>query len=30
MSELVRSALATIVEGGTLQMDDARLAMGAE
>ena len=29
MSELVRSALATIVEGGTLQMDDARLAMGA-
>jgi anthranilate phosphoribosyltransferase len=29
MSEAVRSALATIVEGGTLTMDDARLAMGA-
>jgi anthranilate phosphoribosyltransferase len=29
MSEAVRSALATIVEGGTLSLDDARLAMGA-
>ncbi len=29
MSEAVRSALATIVEGGTLTLDDARLAMGA-
>ena len=29
MSELVRAALATIVEGGTLSMDDARGAMGA-
>ncbi len=29
MSDLVRSALATIVEGGTLSMDEARLAMGA-
>lgn len=29
MSELVRSALATIVEGGTLSMDEAHAAMGA-
>jgi anthranilate phosphoribosyltransferase len=29
MSEAVRSALAAIVEGGTLSLDDARLAMGA-
>jgi anthranilate phosphoribosyltransferase len=29
MSEAVRAALATIVEGGTLSSDDARLAMGA-
>ena len=29
MSDQVRSALATIVEGGTLSMDEARLAMGA-
>jgi anthranilate phosphoribosyltransferase len=29
MSELVRSALATIVDGGTLSMDDAHAAMGA-
>ena len=29
MSEHVRSALATIVEGGTLTLDEARLAMGA-
>lgn len=29
MSDQVRSALATIVEGGTLTMDQARLAMGA-
>jgi anthranilate phosphoribosyltransferase len=29
MSEVVRAALATIVEGGTLSMDDARAAMGA-
>jgi anthranilate phosphoribosyltransferase len=29
MSEAVRAALATIVEGGTLSLDDARLAMGA-
>ena len=29
MSEAVRNALATIVEGGTLSLDDARLAMGA-
>ncbi len=29
MSELVRSALATIVEGGSLSMDEARGAMGA-
>lgn len=29
MSEAVRTALATIVEGGTLSIDDARLAMGA-
>ena len=29
MSELVRAALATIVEGGTLSMDEARGAMGA-
>jgi anthranilate phosphoribosyltransferase len=29
MSEAVRSALATIVEGSTLSLDDARLAMGA-
>lgn len=29
MSDAVRSALATIVEGGTLSLDDARLAMGA-
>jgi len=29
MSELVRTALASIVEGGTLSLDDARLAMGA-
>src|SRR4029077_6703096 len=28
-SELVRSALNTIVEGGTLSMDEARAAMGA-
>lgn len=29
MSDAVRAALATIVEGGTLSLDDARLAMGA-
>jgi anthranilate phosphoribosyltransferase len=29
MSDQVRAALVTIVEGGTLTMDDARLAMGA-
>ena len=29
MSEHVRAALATIVEGGTLTLDEARLAMGA-
>jgi anthranilate phosphoribosyltransferase len=29
MSEAVRAALATIVEGGTLSMDDAHAAMGA-
>ena len=29
MSDLVRAALATIVDGGTLSMDDARGAMGA-
>jgi anthranilate phosphoribosyltransferase len=29
MSEHVRAALATIVEGGTLELDGARLAMGA-
>ena len=29
MSELVRAALATIVEGGTLSLEDARAAMGA-
>ncbi|HET9853226.1 MAG TPA: anthranilate phosphoribosyltransferase [Candidatus Limnocylindrales bacterium] len=29
MSEAVRSALATIVEGGSLSMDEARTAMGA-
>ena len=29
MSDLVRSALATIVDGGTLSMEDARVAMGA-
>ena len=29
MSELVRAALATIVDGGTLSMDEARGAMGA-
>jgi anthranilate phosphoribosyltransferase len=29
MSDAVRTALATIVEGGTLTLDDARLAMGA-
>ncbi|MBA2701224.1 MAG: anthranilate phosphoribosyltransferase [Chloroflexi bacterium] len=29
MSEHVRTALATIVEGGTLDLDEARLAMGA-
>ena len=29
MSDRVRAALTTIVEGGTLDMDDARLAMGA-
>ena len=29
MSEAVRAALATIVEGGTLTLDEARLAMGA-
>src|SRR6476646_6377941 len=29
MSEVVRAALASIVEGGTLSMDDARGAMGA-
>ena len=29
MSELVRAALATIVDGGTLSLDDARAAMGA-
>jgi anthranilate phosphoribosyltransferase len=29
MSDQVRAALATIVEGGTLSFDDARLAMGA-
>ena len=28
MSELVRAAVASIVEGGTLSMDEARLAMG--
>ncbi|MEA2608583.1 MAG: anthranilate phosphoribosyltransferase, partial [Chloroflexota bacterium] len=29
MSEQVRAALVTIVEGGTLTMDEARAAMGA-
>jgi len=29
MSDIVRSALATIVDGGTLSMDQARAAMGA-
>src|SRR5215218_6479233 len=29
MSEIVRAALATIVDGGTLSMDEARAAMGA-
>jgi anthranilate phosphoribosyltransferase len=29
MSDAVRAALATIVDGGTLDFDDARLAMGA-
>jgi anthranilate phosphoribosyltransferase len=29
MSDAVRNALATIVEGGTLTLDEARLAMGA-
>ena len=29
MSDLVRAALTTIVEGGTLSMDEARAAMGA-
>jgi anthranilate phosphoribosyltransferase len=29
MSEAVRAALTTIVEGGTLSLDEARLAMGA-
>src|SRR6186713_469691 len=29
MSEIVRAALASIVEGGTLTMDEARAAMGA-
>ena len=29
MSEAVRGALATIVEGGTLSLDEARVAMGA-
>src|SRR6188768_750286 len=29
MSEVVRAALASIVEGGTLSMDEARAAMGA-
>src|SRR5207247_5076752 len=29
MSELVRQALATIVEGGSLTMDESRAAMGA-
>ena len=29
MSDLVRRALATIVDGGTLAYDEARLAMGA-
>jgi anthranilate phosphoribosyltransferase len=29
MSDAVRAALATIVEGGTLSLEDARLAMGA-
>jgi len=29
MSELVRAALATVVDGGSLSMDDARAAMGA-
>ena len=29
MSEIVRAALVTIVEGGTLSMDEARAAMGA-
>ena len=29
MSELVRAALAAVVEGGTLSMDDARAAMGS-
>jgi anthranilate phosphoribosyltransferase len=29
MSEAVRTALATIVEGGTLSLEEARLAMGA-
>ena len=29
MSEIVRAALASIVEGGTLSMDEARAAMGA-
>ena len=29
MSEAIRAALATIVEGGTLTLDEARLAMGS-
>ena len=29
MSELVRAALAAIVDGGTLSMDEAQAAMGA-
>ena len=29
MSDLVRAAIATVVDGGTLDMEDARLAMGA-
>ena len=29
MSELVRAAIASVVEGGTLGLDEARLAMGA-
>src|SRR6187399_1244604 len=29
MSEIVRAALASIVEGGSLSIDEARLAMGA-